>query len=65
METKNGNYANDRIVNLLETAGIQGNEIINQNWEEQKKITTDWVAVKNNLAIRQRESIEFIKDSLK
>lgn len=65
VETKNGKYINDRIVNLLETAGIQGNEIINQNWKEQNKIKADWVEVKNNLAIRQHESIEFIKDSLK
>lgn len=65
VETKNGNYVNDRIVNLLETAGIENNEIINQNWEALNNTAVDWTKVKNNLAIKQNESIEFIKDSLK
>lgn len=65
VETKNGKYVNDRIINLLESAGIENKEIKDQNWEVLNNAGVDWKIVKENLSVRQKESIEFLKDSLK
>lgn len=64
VETKTEKYENDRIINLLENAGLANREIRDQNWGELSNIEINWKNVKNNLEIKQKESLEFIKDSL-
>lgn len=65
VETKNGKYENDRIINLLEITGIQNKEIKNQDWECVNRAGVNWEKVKKNLAMKQESSLEFLRESLK
>ena len=64
VETKKEKYENDRIINLLDNAGIKNREIKDQDWDHLSNSVEDWKTVKNNLSIKREESIQFLKDSL-